>query len=455
MQSFIEALRSLVGQSGLFILIMGLSIGLLYVWGLISSMEWFIRWRIRLSPKNPDLHISLGDWLADVDEFEEAEKEYRLAIELNPKARQGYYQLYLMQKKNNQEKNAEETITRLAELFPDDHVVYAWKGNFWSNQDSEKAEEYFRKSLEMAPLSSFAFLQYGIFLNEHKRFEDAERILRNARRLQPVHPNVYTHLAYALEQLGRYQEAEKEYRKYIKLDPKSTVSHQLFSRFLFLQNRIGDAEKAIRTAIKIDSENAVSWSMLGAILIKEGERFSEAEMALQKAISFNPSDTAAFYNLGSLQEHLNLHEEAEATYRKAIEIDPAEVNTYHKLSKLLKSRGRTEDAISNLQKALEIDPKDFIALIEIASIQRTIGKAEEAKESAEKARSIIPKDENYWYNLACIEGILGNTELAFENLRKATQEKGIDKEWAWEDPDLQWIRDDPRFAEIVGPKPEK
>lgn len=47
-----------------------------------------------------------------------------------------------------------------------------------------------------------------------------------------------------------------------------------------------------------------------------------------------------------------------------------------------------------------------------------------------------------------------NLDLAIEHLRKAAQRETFDPNWAWEDPDLQWIRDDPRFVEIVGPKPQ-
>jgi hypothetical protein len=50
---------------------------------------------------------------------------------------------------------------------------------------------------------------------------------------------------------------------------------------------------------------------------------------------------------------------------------------------------------------------------------------------------------------------MGNDNLAFQHLAKSAEENKLDKPFAWEDPDLQWIRDDPRFTEIVGPKPEK
>ncbi|MDL1944787.1 hypothetical protein FBQ99_20875 [Chloroflexi bacterium CFX2] len=69
----------------------------------------------------------------------------------------------------------------------------------------------------------------------------------------------------------------------------------------------------------------------------------------------------------------------------------------------------------------------------------------------EKARQYIPEDD--FYNRACLESVSDNFDLAFEHLEKAAQKEKFNPAWAWEDPDLQWIRDDPRFVEIVRPKP--
>ena len=84
-----------------------------------------------------------------------------------------------------------------------------------------------------------------------------------------------------------------------------------------------------------------------------------------------------------------------------------------------------------------------------------LGNIDKSKEYIEKARPLVPKDDEYEYNLACLESILGNPDTAFEHLAKAAQEKGFDLAWAWEDLDLEWIRDNPRFLEIVGPKPDE
>ena len=105
-----------------------------------------------------------------------------------------------------------------------------------------------------------------------------------------------------------------------------------------------------------------------------------------------------------------------------------------------------------LEKLLEIDPENFNSYLGIASIKRTLGESIEPA-LIEKARQYIPEDD--FYNRACLESVGDSFDLAFEYLQRAAQEEGFNSTWAWEDPDLQWLRNDPRFVEIVGIKPEK
>jgi tetratricopeptide (TPR) repeat protein len=54
-----------------------------------------------------------------------------------------------------------------------------------------------------------------------------------------------------------------------------------------------------------------------------------------------------------------------------------------------------------------------------------------------------------YYNLACAEARLGETDPALEHLGAALQERPSLAEDARQDADLEPIRDDPRFAEII------
>ncbi|MBA3843044.1 MAG: hypothetical protein H0X39_10580 [Actinobacteria bacterium] len=57
------------------------------------------------------------------------------------------------------------------------------------------------------------------------------------------------------------------------------------------------------------------------------------------------------------------------------------------------------------------------------------------------------------YNLACAEAQLGDTDTAFEYLRRGVAERPDLSELARGDSDLAPLSDDPRFDEILGPRP--
>ena len=54
------------------------------------------------------------------------------------------------------------------------------------------------------------------------------------------------------------------------------------------------------------------------------------------------------------------------------------------------------------------------------------------------------------YNLACAEAMLGEADEALEHLRLAIESRPEAAECAREDADLASLRDDPRFAELLG-----
>lgn len=77
------------------------------------------------------------------------------------------------------------------------------------------------------------------------------------------------------------------------------------------------------------------------------------------------------------------------------------------------------------------------------------------EESREVMRQEIEKRPEMWalpYNLACLEALAGNADEAFDALKRA-RELAPPEEFAQylrEDTDLDNIRDDPRFRELLG-----
>jgi tetratricopeptide (TPR) repeat protein len=77
------------------------------------------------------------------------------------------------------------------------------------------------------------------------------------------------------------------------------------------------------------------------------------------------------------------------------------------------------------------------------------GKHEEAKRLLIAALDVYDDRGVLLYNLACAEAQLGETDAALEHLRAAVGERPSFARDALDDADLEPLRDDPRFREIV------
>ena len=116
---------------------------------------------------------------------------------------------------------------------------------------------------------------------------------------------------------------------------------------------------------------------------------------------------------------------------------------------LLRRLERYSEAKDAFRKAIEINPEDFKSYLAVISINKQLD-IEFPLEYVENIRRFLPEDD--WFNLARLESVVGFPDLAFEHLQKAAESDDFDPVWAWDDPDLQWIRNDPRFINIVGLK---
>jgi hypothetical protein len=79
------------------------------------------------------------------------------------------------------------------------------------------------------------------------------------------------------------------------------------------------------------------------------------------------------------------------------------------------------------------------------------GEISEAKQMVTDAIADYPDDTDaLYYNLACAEARLGEIDQAFPHLQRALESRPSLKELAREDTDLDALRGDPRFDELVG-----
>jgi len=175
----------------------------------------------------------------------------------------------------------------------------------------------------------------------------------------------------------------------------------------------------------------------------------EAEIAKYKrVVQINDRNASAWDALGTLYKSAGLYEEAIQAHQQAISIDTTRASFQHHLGLAFAGAERDEDAIAAFQKVIELDPDHYLAHASLGGYYRKLGLEELAQKHIGKAMRYIYDSESE-YNRACLEAICGNIDQAIDLLRTALEKKQTYVEWIIHDPDLDFIRDDSRFKQLI------
>ena len=156
------------------------------------------------------------------------------------------------------------------------------------------------------------------------------------------------------------------------------------------------------------------------------------------------------------------HEEAARCYEKAAEISPDDYQalqflslTYTKLGKRGHAASALRKSVENAKKHIAFHPDDVRALYLGAAGLVELGELDVAEEWVARAVEIDPDDALVLYNVACVYTQLGEIDTALDCLERSdTVASSTDAlNWMRNDPDLDPLRDQPRFQALVEKAP--
>ena len=134
-------------------------------------------------------------------------------------------------------------------------------------------------------------------------------------------------------------------------------------------------------------ERAVTFNSYGAFLAA-AKHWREAEDAIREALRLNPSDAAAYVNLGNLMRDLERQGEAEAAYRAALRLDSEDARVHYDLGLVLAETGRPKEAEEAFRQAVALDPDEADLLRALGTQLRENGKVTEARDIFERLRRL-------------------------------------------------------------------
>ena len=173
--------------------------------------------------------------------------------------------------------------------------------------------------------------------------------------------------------------------------------------------------------------------------------------AYDEAIKLDPNDAIGHSNRAISLDRLGRHLEALQAYDRALAIDP---NT----ALLHQNRGRTLDRLKRYDEAVEayeraLAPNSDHQAIYCLAVSLTWAAREvEAQAVYERALARQPATADDYYLLARLQSVRGSTDEALSSLQQAFSQGTYWQLPARTESAFDNIRNDPRFAEMVGAK---
>jgi adenylate cyclase len=275
----------------------------------------------------------------------------------------------------------------------------------------------------------------------------------------------------------------------------------LMARQYWLTTNQGDARgydaiaRLCGRAVEIDASYAQAWALMATVqasLSRMGATGDRGRAALERALALDPDLAEAHSLKARLLSDDGRREEAAAETAIALRLDPKSYQVNDQAGMISYAELRLEDAVRFFETATALEETSFsapsmlmscysalgdgenarrAAQTALARVERVVaqdrsnghamafgasalavlGEAERAKEWMARALLIDPANQLMRYNFACgLIAHLNDADAALEMLGPVlAQDPGANVRFAKTDPDLDALRDDPRFQAML------
>jgi TolB-like protein/DNA-binding winged helix-turn-helix (wHTH) protein/Tfp pilus assembly protein PilF len=236
---------------------------------------------------------------------------------------------------------------------------------------------------------------------------------RKALELDPTLSDAHFLLADLLQRQWQWAQAEVEYRRALELNPNDANAHEGLAGWLLCMGRTEEALEWARRGRELDPIEVGGTEI--AVMLSEARRYDEAIRELRVLEAAQPDEPEVLWDLGIV----------------------------------LIDNNQPEDAIPVLEKALSASNRSPGVMGTLASAYARAGRRDDALRLIAELKK--RRKAGYVPAKAFVEAYLGlgENDQAFDWLEQAYKEHSNILELIKVDPELDPLRGDPRFAELV------
>jgi eukaryotic-like serine/threonine-protein kinase len=323
--------------------------------------------------------------------------------------------------------------TRLASaqaVDPEAHELYLKGRYYWNKRTPEtlkKSLEYFREAVEKDP--SYASAYSGLadayvisgagnyrVLTPKEAFPKAEAAAMKALELDCTLAEPHASLAWSkMAYDWDWQGAEEEFKQAIELNPNYANAHHWYALFLTVIGKHPQAIAEDEKAASLDPLSLIISSDLGSEALGPAGLYDEEIAQCRKTLEMDPNFAEAHRCVADGYEHKGMYKEAVAELQNAIALSKGNLVYLSSLGYAYSREGRRDETLRILNQLKARSKHEFVAADLFASLYAGLGEKEKALASLEKA--------------------YGERDIAMVRLKCG--------------PELDSLRSDPRFQDLL------
>jgi len=246
-----------------------------------------------------------------------------------------------------------------------------------------------------------------------------------------------------------FQRAKEAAQKALSLDDTLAEAHASLAFVKFYGERdFAGAEKEFRRTLELNSNYATAHHWYALLLSAMG-RQAEALDEIRRARELEPRSLIINVAVGNIFLFARQYDAAIEQCRKTLEMDQGFVPAYTIMRGAYEQKGMNAEALAAFQQERTFGGESTAMRARLAHVSAASGRSEEARRVlneliANRRRQFVSA-----YDIAVIYTHLGDDDRAFEWLNRAEQERALGFIFSQVDPELDPLRPDPRFTDLL------
>lgn len=350
-------------------------------------------------PSEPKWRFHLAATESRLGQTDEAIKDMRRAIDLNPAYAPAYWRLGLWLLDENQTESAERAFSRATDIDPADRA--GWLGLarvYLARDENARAAGLLERLVSAAPNDAYALQLLGTAYRKLGRAEQAASASQVGAKGEASWGDPWTDemLAFRRGQAALLKDATAN----------------------ILDGRFPQAIAILEQLQRDKPDDLILMAHLGQVYVAAG-RDEDAVSLLEQVIAREPDRFEAHVDLATGYMHLGNLARARAEADRAARLNSSYAPAYETLGLVRWREGDARGAVAAFDRAVQLDPRNVRAMVWKAMVETNNGREADALATFERAARTDPTSVDAWIGIANAHIGHGDIEAAAAALQNA------------------------------------